>query len=124
MTNVLVVFLGGGIGASARYLLSTALSRTINSSFPYGTFVVNVLGCFLIGLLMSMFEERFLVNPALRMFLTIGILGGFTTFSTFSYETITLLNDAQFLYAGLNIALSIVTCLGATYVGMTLGKMV
>ena len=72
---------------------------------------------------MSMFEERFLINPSLRIFLTIGILGGFTTFSSFSYETITLLHEAQFFYAGLNILISVVTCLGATYIGMTIGKL-
>ena len=123
MTNTIIVFLGGGIGASARYLLSTIISRATNSSFPYGTFVVNIVGCLLIGLFMSMFEERFLINPSLRIFLTIGILGGFTTFSSFSYETITLLHEAQFFYAGLNILISVVTCLGATYIGMTIGKL-
>ena len=72
---------------------------------------------------MSMFEERFLLNPSLRIFLTVGILGGFTTFSSFSYETIALVNDAQFLYAGMNVLLNIATCLGATYIGMTIGKL-
>ena len=120
--NVLYVFVGGGIGSAARYLVSGLVYRLTGNSFPYGTLAVNVIGCFVIGLLMTAFQERFLVNPSLRMFLTIGILGGFTTFSTFSYETVMLLHDAEFWYAGLNIAVSIFTCLAGTYAGMLIGN--
>ncbi len=122
ISNILVVAFGGGIGAATRYSLSNVVHRFIGSSFPYGTLTVNILGCLLIGVLMTMFEERFLVNPSQRIFLTIGILGGFTTFSTFSYETIMMLKDSEFLYAGLNIIGSVALCLGATHLGMILGK--
>jgi CrcB protein len=120
--NFLVVFLGGGIGAASRYWLSGSIARSSGSAFPFGTVVVNVIGCFLIGFLMTSFEDRFLVSPSLRLFLTIGILGGFTTFSTFSFETIAMMKDAEFFYAALNITVSVVTCLTATYAGTVLGK--
>jgi len=77
------------------------LYRFVGTDFPYGTAIVNVIGSFLIGLIMTAFEERFLLNPSLRIFLTIGILGGFTTFSSFSYETVMMLRDSEFLYAGM-----------------------
>jgi len=121
-SNILVVAFGGGIGAATRYSLSKFVHQMVGTTFPYGTLTVNILGCLLIGMLMTMFEERFLVNPSLRIFLTIGILGGFTTFSTFSYETMMMLKDAEFLNAGLNIVSSVALCLGATHLGMILGK--
>lgn len=122
--NVLLVFLGGGIGAVARYGLSGVMHRWLGIGFPYGTFGVNVLGSLCIGLLMSVFEERFLVNSSLRTFLTIGLLGGFTTFSAFSYETIALMKDAQLLTASLNVLVTVFSCLLATYAGTVLGKLV
>jgi len=121
--NVLLVFLGGGLGATARYGLQGAVYRITGTVFPYGTLVVNVLGSFLIGFLMAFFEDRFIVNPSLRVFLTIGILGGFTTFSSFSYETIALLRDGSFAAALANIASSVLLCLSATWLGMTSGKL-
>lgn len=122
MGNYLVVFLGGGIGAALRYWLSGTIARTSGSAFPIGTVTVNIAGCFLIGLFMTAFEERFLVTPQLRLFLTIGILGGFTTFSTFSYETVMMLKDAEYMSASLNAALSLFSCLLATYAGGALGR--
>jgi fluoride exporter len=122
--NILIVFVGGGVGAAARYLLQGAVYRLTGAGFPYGTIVVNILGCFLIGLLMSSMEERFLAAPTLRIFLTIGILGGFTTFSSFSYETMVLLREGDLLAGGLNIIASTVICLGATWLGLGLGRYV
>ena len=121
--NFILVFLGGGIGASARYWMQGAVHRMAGAGFPYGTLAVNVLGSLLIGVLLSLFEERFVVNSSLRVFLTIGILGGFTTFSSFSYETIALLRDGSFGLSLWNIGSSIVLCLGATWLGMVLGKL-
>jgi len=122
--NILVVFIGGGLGAVARYLLQGFVYRFAGTEFPYGTIVVNILGCFTIGLLMSSMEERFLATPALRLFLTIGILGGFTTFSSFSYETMALLREGNFLAGGMNVVASFVVCLGATWLGLGLGRYV
>ncbi|MGA3244901.1 MAG: fluoride efflux transporter CrcB [Bacteroidota bacterium] len=122
MQNYLLVFAGGGIGAAARYWLSGLVYQRLGSEFPSGTLVVNVIGCLLIGFLISIFEERFVLYPSLRIFLTIGLLGGFTTFSSFSFETMALLRDGELLYASANILLSVVLCLGGTWVGLTLGK--
>jgi CrcB protein len=121
--NYLLVFTGGGIGASARYYLSGAVYRFLPADFPYGNLIVNVTGCFTIGLLMTLMEERFLSDPSLRVFLTIGILGGFTTFSSFSYETVALLRDAEVLRASLNITASVFGCLAATTLGMFIGRL-
>jgi CrcB protein len=123
MWNLIIVFIGGGIGTAARYLVSGWVYQLAGSSFPYGTFVENVVGCFLIGLSMAALDERFLLNPTLRIFLTIGILGGFTTFSTFSYETIAMLKDAEYFTAFVNVGSTLITCLGATYLGMVTGKL-
>lgn len=121
--NIFLVFLGGGIGATARYGLQGVVYRVAGAAFPYGTLAVNVLGSLLIGFLMAFFEERFIVNPSLRLFLTIGILGGFTTFSSFSYETIAMLRDGSYLAALGNITLSVLLCLGATWLGIIGGKL-
>lgn len=123
MVNIVLVFLGGGIGAAARYWLSGIVYQKMNTDFPYGTFAVNAIGCLLIGILMTAMEERFLAQPSLRVFLTIGILGGFTTFSSFSFETIALLRDGEILYALVNIFTSIFVCLFGTWVGMQIGKL-
>jgi len=121
--NYLLVFVGGGLGASARYWLGGLFHERYGSDFPYGTLFVNLVGCFLIGVLMATLEERFLGSPQLRIFLAIGILGGFTTFSSFSYETIAMLRDGEFLYATLNVALSVATCLAGTWLGVQVGKL-
>lgn len=122
MQNYLLVFAGGGIGAIARYWLSGFVYQKIGSDFPSGTLLVNILGCLLIGIMMSVLEERFVVYPSLRIFLTMGILGGFTTFSSFSFETVALLRDGELFYATANVVLSVVTCLGSTWLGFSLGK--
>jgi fluoride exporter len=122
--NYLLVFLGGGVGAVARYWLQGVVYRFVGSAFPYGTVAVNIIGCFCIGLFMSIFEERFVVNPALRIFLTIGILGGFTTFSSFSFETLALLRDGELMLGVANVAVSVLTCLVATWIGLSVGKLV
>ena len=122
MVKYILIFAGGGLGAALRYWLQGVVYTRTGAAFPYGTLVVNVLGCFVIGLLMVSLEERFLAVPSLRLFLTIGILGGFTTFSTFSYETLALLRNGEFLMGLANVGFSILGCLTATWVGMQLGK--
>ena len=122
--NIVLVFVGGGIGAAARYLLSGLVHRFVDPSFPYGTLAVNVAGCFAIGFLASLSEDRFLISSSMRMFLGIGILGGFTTFSTFSIETLYLAREASFLLAVLNISLTVVSGLVASWVGLSLGKLI
>ncbi|MFZ1976920.1 MAG: fluoride efflux transporter CrcB [Bacteroidota bacterium] len=122
--NYLYVFFGGGLGSSLRYWLSGVIPRYTGSQFPYGILIVNIIGCFFIGFLMSALEERFLMNSSLRVLLTIGIIGGFTTFSTFSYETLAMMRDSEFLKASLYVGLSLTLGLGGTYLGSLMGKLI
>jgi CrcB protein len=124
MISYLLVFLGGGIGAAARYGLQGIVYDKTGTAFPYGTLAVNVLGSFIIGLLMASMEERFLVHPSVRLFLTIGILGGFTTFSSFSFETLSLFRDGQLLYGLANAVGTLLLCLIGTWFGIQLGKLI
>jgi fluoride exporter len=120
----LLIFAGGGLGAMLRYWVQGLVYNRMGSSFPYGTVLVNIAGCFVIGLLMVSLEERFLATPALRLFLTVGILGGFTTFSSFSFETMALFRDGESALALANVGLSVLVCLCATWTGMKLGRLV
>jgi CrcB protein len=120
--NALLVFLGGGLGAVARYGAQGFVYRWAGAEFPFGTMVVNVTGSFVIGLLMTLFEERFMAAPEVRLFLTLGFLGGYTTFSSFSYESMALFAGGNFLGGTLNVAGNFAGCLAATWLGMTLGK--
>lgn len=122
--NILIVFLGGGLGAMARYGLQGLVHRLAGAGFPYGTLTVNLLGSLLIGILMISLEDRFTSSPELRLFLAVGILGGFTTFSSFSFETMALLRGGDFLAGGFNICASVAGCLGATWLGMVVGRYV
>ncbi len=122
--NYLLAFIGGGIGACGRYWLSAFVYRFVEPVFPYGNLCVNVSGSFLIGFVMAFFEDRFTIMPGLRVFMTIGILGGYTTFSSFSYETVMLIRNGELFFAALNVILSIFLCLLGTYGGLWLGKLV
>lgn len=122
MDRVLFIGLGGFLGSIARYFLSTAVYRAAGESFPYGTLLVNILGCFIIGFLMTIFQERFVAQPNLRLFIIVGILGGFTTFSSFSFETFALIRAGNFIEAGANAVFSLVGCLVATWCGYFIGN--
>ncbi len=115
----IILFIGAGsfLGGVARYLLSQAVQSSANSSFPWGTMVVNVAGCLLIGILYGLFERNHVGNEALRMFLTVGFCGGFTTFSTFVHENYALLGDGNFLHAVLYPVLSFALGLLAAGIG-------
>lgn len=115
--DVLFVGLGGGIGAIARYVLGRLVQQSVEASFPVGTLVVNVIGCFVIGALAQVGESRNAFTPQTRLFLFTGILGGFTTFSAFGNETVLLAQNGQGLSAALYVALSVVFGLGAVWVG-------
>ena len=118
MTKVLIIGIGGFIGSVFRYLLSgfvQGISKSI--SFPYGTFAVNIVGCFLIGFFAHLSETRAVLTESSRSFVIIGLLGGFTTFSAFSNETFNLLRDGETSLAFLNIIGQVVICLGAVWCG-------
>jgi fluoride exporter len=120
MANIFIIGIGGFLGAISRYGVALWIGQRWGRSFPLGTFVINVSGSFLIGLLMSLFTERFMVNPQWRLMLVVGFLGAYTTFSTFEYETGTLLKDSEWLIAGLNVVLSVF----AGFVALKLGEVI
>jgi len=117
MRIVLFIGLGSFIGGIARYLLSQLIQNKTLTAFPFGTLAVNILGCFLIGIVYGL-AERSGISHEWRLFLATGILGGFTTFSAFSYESITLMRDGQAGSALLYIGCSVVLGLLATYGGI------
>ncbi|MCZ6558587.1 MAG: fluoride efflux transporter CrcB [SAR324 cluster bacterium] len=120
----LAVALGGAVGAVARYGLSGWLHAVTGALFPVGTLGVNVIGSFLIGLIFQLAGDRFVFSLEARLVLTTGFCGGLTTFSTFSYETLALLEDQQWLAAGGNTLLNVLLCLGATYMGLVAARMI
>jgi len=116
--QILLVGLGGFVGSSARYLLSGLAHRLSPfTGFPVGTLAVNVIGCAIIGLLGGLGDLRQGLGTSERLFLLIGVLGGFTTFSTFAYETMSLAQDSQFARALANLALQVVVGLAAAWLG-------
>lgn len=111
MLRLLLVCLGGFIGSGFRYLVALGTSKWFHGEFPAGTLLVNVIGCFLIGFIMELSAHNKNISPEVRLFLTTGILGGFTTFSTFGLDTVNLMTDGRYvtgiLYASLNVGLGL-----------------
>jgi CrcB protein len=122
MNKILLIGLGSGLGGILRYSLSSFVHTFFNRSFPYGTLVVNSIGCFLMGFLFILIFERFDNHEHFHAFFLIGLLGGFTTFSAFSIETLHLFENNQMLHASLNVFGSVILCLGLTWFGMLLAK--
>jgi len=126
--TLLAVAVGGALGSTARYLLAgwvqqrAASARGAVALFPAGTLVVNLAGCFAIGCLAALLQERFAGDPALRTFLLIGLLGGFTTFSTFGWETLALARDGNFALAAVNVLASLALGLAAVWAGASLAR--
>ena len=114
----LLIALGGAVGSVVRYVVGGAIQRTSDSGFPLGTMFVNVSGCFLIGVLVRQFLNMQL-SPELRALLIVGFCGGFTTFSTFSAETLGLIEGGEYGRAAGYVVLSVTLCLAATLAGMT-----
>ncbi|SHH26287.1 camphor resistance protein CrcB [Thermosyntropha lipolytica DSM 11003] len=121
MAAYLLIAAGGVLGALARYMTATTAASKWGTFFPYGTLIVNVIGCFLVGYLVLKGIEGAL-SPNLRFFLVVGFGGAFTTFSSFSAETLLLLRDGLYTYALLNVGLNLVLCLGASFLGFMLAK--
>lgn len=116
------IFIGGGIGSVARYAGSGLVARLIGETFPWGTLFVNVSGSLAIGFFAALtdVDGRLLVAPGVRQFVMLGILGGYTTFSSFSYQTLELVRDGEWLRAGGNVVLSFLLCLVAVWLGHVL----
>jgi len=123
MKLVLLIGTGSFLGGSFRYLLSQFVQGRFLSSYPYGTFTVNIIGCFIIGLVFAI-SGKYNLSPEWRLFLATGICGGFTTFSSFSFETLAMLREGQYLYSFLYIGSSIFLGLIAVYLGITLFKLI
>lgn len=124
MVAYLLIALGGALGSVARYWLSGIVAERYAHAFPWNTLTVNVSGSLVIGVLAALTEPpgRWLASPAIRQFFIVGVCGGYTTFSSFSLQTLTLLQDRQWLYAGGNILLSVLLCLVAVWLGYWLGE--
>ncbi len=120
--NYLLVGIGAGIGGSLRYWLSAVVYKILPTYFPFGTLAVNVIGSFILGILIFGLDEKELLSPTLKLLLAIGFCGGFTTFSTFSFETINLLRDSEFLFVGLNIILNVVLTMIGVYLAYLMVK--
>lgn len=124
MERALLVMLGGGIGALLRYAMSLGAARWLGTEFPYGTLLVNVSGAFAVGLVHELATEPLMVPDNLRLFLATGMLGGFTTYSAFSYESARLMESGLWSQAWINIVLTTVICLGVCFLGMGVGRMI
>jgi len=120
--NLLLIAIGGALGSVARYLLSTLVLRTTGTLFPLGTFVVNFAGCAAFGLIAGATEQRMPIAPELRLFLLVGVLGGFTTFSSYAFESVALLRDGQFGWGAANVAGQVLAGLVGIWVGSAITR--
>jgi len=121
-SKILAVGTGGFIGAIGRFWLS-GLAQRLGDRFPYGTLSVNILGSFILGLLATLFIEKMIVSQEMRLFLLVGLLGAFTTYSTFSLETLNLARDGEWMFAGLNILANVMGTLIAVWAGVSIAKL-
>lgn len=119
MLKIVAVAVGGGIGATTRYLVSNWAAERFGIGFPYGTLIVNIVGCFIIGAFMTATTERFIINPYWRLIVTVGFVGGLTTFSSFSYECFKLIEDGSLTLVFYNIAGNFVLGFFATWLGIS-----
>ena len=122
MKAILIIWLGGGIGSVLRYLVQLGISKLVTVTFPTGTFLVNITGCFVIGLLYGLSGRYAALTSEWRLFLITGLCGGYTTFSSFSYESISLLRQGNYTYFILYTVLSVVIGLFSTIGGMNIVK--
>jgi CrcB protein len=126
MLLYLLIGLGGALGSMLRFFIDTVVAGQLGAAFPWGTLIVNITGSFLIGFIYGATQSshRWFAGPEARLFLMTGICGGYTTFSAFSLRTLTLARGGEWLYAGANIASSVVLCLLAVWLGCALGTIV
>jgi CrcB protein len=123
MLSYMWVAIGGALGTTARYWLSGVVARSVGETFPWGTLVINVTGSFVIGFFGALTgpDGRLFVGSTARQFVMVGMCGGYTTFSSFSLQTLNLMNDGEWLQGGVNIGLSVLLCMIAVWAGVVLG---
>lgn len=119
---ILIIWIGGGLGSVLRYLLQVGMNKLVTTTFPAGTFLVNITGCFIIGLLYGLADKYATLTTEWRLFLVTGLCGGYTTFSSFSYEGISLFKQGNYIYFVLYVVLSVVTGLLSTLGGINIVK--
>lgn len=124
MTKIILLFCAGGLGSLSRYLLSGVFQRAINISFPIGTYLVNIIGCFMFGLIWAYAQDRLSLSPEFRVIILTGFMGAFTTFSTFIFESAALLDSAQWPYFLLNVVGQIITGVILLKFGLALGRLI
>jgi CrcB protein len=126
MLTYLWVALGGALGTTARYWLSTVVARAFGETFPWGTLVINVTGSFVIGFFAALTgpDGRVFASSTVRQFVMVGICGGYTTFSAFSLQTLNLANNGEWARAGANVGLSVLLCLIAVWAGVVLANLI
>jgi CrcB protein len=122
MKNLLLVFLGGGLGSTVRFSLGRWVNALHNHHFPWGTLVVNVVACFILGFVIGLADHKQVISASSRLFWTVGFCGGFSTFSTFSNETLYLIQSGFTLSLVLYIGLSLLLCIAAIYGGLYIGE--
>lgn len=122
MLNIFAIFTGGGIGAVLRYLLGLYFIKNFHQNLPFTTFLVNILGSFLIGFLYIYFSDKQNLDPAVKYALTVGFCGGLTTFSTFSLELFDMIKNADLVHAFIYVVVSVIICVLAVTIGASIAK--
>jgi len=122
MQRLLFISLGGAIGTALRFITSVLAARWFGTEFPYGTLIVNLVGAFAIGLVQQIGTSTLMISDDTRLFLATGIMGGLTTYSAFSYETIRLVELGSWPAAWINVLLTTTACLGLCYLGIGFGR--
>ena len=122
MERFLLICLGGSIGTGARYLTALIAARWFGAEFPYGTLIVNLAGAFIIGLVQQLGTEALVIPDNARLFLTTGMMGGLTTYSTFSYETVRLMENGAWSQAWINVFVTTTICLSLCFLGIAVGR--
>jgi CrcB protein len=120
----LAISLGGILGANSRYLIADWAAQRLGASFPYGTFIINISGSFLLGFFMAFLQDRAFIHPNYRLFFATGFCGAYTTFSTFTYESLRLWQDSSFLLAITNLFGSLVVGMFGVFLGFVFGRMI
>lgn len=122
MLQIIAIMVGGALGAAMRYLVSNGVYSILGRDFPYGTLSVNIIGSFLMGVLTVILIDRGDVSPLFRLGILVGFLGAFTTFSTFSMDTLVLIDEGAYVRALLNMLISVIVCIVAVWLGMLIAK--